>query len=230
MHHVVNMAKQQYGEIDDVTIPRINYDINNVYLQVVPYADDLSNTMIFPPTFDTQICATYKYYLGRDANNIRSIPITPKIFDTYFSMYNLGDFFRIAQNNTRRLFPLNIRKLDKEWELTHKQMGYSVEESQDKISRLTKHDYVYAVTTPERVYGANIFLMPELLTSFSSDLESSLFIIPTLDMVFLFSAHNPIGSDLTEFVKKINDLDPENYLSDQLYYFNYHTGTLHIYK
>lgn len=237
---VIQMAEKQYGEIKDVSQKtssdkRSVMDIRNIFPQVVPFnSDSLTNMIFMRLPIDPNLCITFRCYIARAPEKLISIPITKDIYNLYFSAYRLGEFLEHARNNMRQLFQFNIRRMDWELKIALIQYGLSGEEIHNYLSNCTKHHYLYCVTTDACLYGASVLLFPEILTQFSKSIGGSFFILPgSVNELYFCSAQAPKAprtEDWQSTIKDSNQIFPEEYLSEHVFYFDSTTGQVCIYK
>ena len=143
----------------------------------------------------------------------------------------MDEFLQIAKSNAKRLFPLKITRISYAMEIALAQNGYSHKGIQDYIARCSKHNFLYMVTTDANLYGPSVFLFPELLKNFAQKMGCSFFILPGSQReVYFASEKNAVKSDWLDTIKGANKIAPDEFLSDHLYYYDYKTGQVSIYK
>ena len=159
---------------------------------------------------DLAICFYYAY----EDNCIGSGSIL--IYNTHMEMWqtDTAELMWLAQNNTPGLLPW-------QWESMEKLMMSRMPETGWECSPVT---YMDVVTNKSKMHGAACMLYPGVLKQMAKKYGSDFYIIPSsLHEVILLPCYNSINpGELKQLIKEVNrfQLEPEEVLSDNLYYFN----------
>ena len=170
------------------------------------------------PFLDLAICFYYAY----EDNCIGSGSIL--VYNTHMEMWqtDTAELMGLAQNNTPRLFPW-------QWESMEKLMMSRMPETGWECSPVTCMD---VVTNKSKMHGAACMLYPGVLQQLAKRYGSDFYIIPSsLHEVILLPCYNSINpGELKQLIKEVNrfQLEPEEVLSDNLYYFNRKEGKVKI--
>ena len=162
------------------------------------------------PFLDLAICFYYAY----EDNCIGSGSIL--VYNTHMEMWqtDTAELMGLAQNNTPRLFPW-------QWESMEKLMMSRMPETGWECSPVT---YMDVVTNKGKMHGAASVLYPGVLKQMGKRYGSDFYIIPSsLHEVILLPCYNAINpGELKQLIKEVNrfQLEPEDILSDNLYYYN----------
>lgn len=233
---LVSLAEKQYDKMENVTSASNEatdvLNINNIYVQVMPYNEEyFSDKVSVSLSFDDKLHAMFRCYVGR-ADGVVSIPITKAIYALHFNKFTMDEFYKIALENTERLFPLTITRMTYAMEMALSLNGYSSDEIRKKIECTSKHNFLYMIKTDANLYGANAFLASDILRDFSEKIGCSFYILPgsTRELYFA-SEQNPVKpDDWLPTIKGANQITPEDFLSEHLYYYDKLTGKISIYK
>lgn len=138
--------------------------------------------------------------------------------------------FRDAERNMRNLYPELVctmqellESVEKEQEIAESMAG-EVEKAQELS--------VYVVTNSYKSYGAAVMLYEGILDGLTRRLKSSIAILPSSvhELIVLPVKSVAEASELRGMVREINatQVEPEEVLTDSVYYYGKHTRTLTI--
>lgn len=117
--------------------------------------------------------------------------------------------WEVAQENTRRLWNIKIEPVNK------------------KIFGHTKDEPVFVLSNEIKRYGAGVVCYENVLRDFATKYGWNLYLIPTSihEFIVLFDQGNYNCDHLLEILRQSNEtLDFNQYLSDNIYYYDRHTG------
>lgn len=135
------------------------------------------------------------------------------------------ELFELAKENMPTLFPAEIQSIG----LTlSAMMGMSVPESLAEDIPLT------VCTNSVQTAGAATIVYPNVLSDFGNQIKKSFYILPSSihEVLFLPASAGVKPSVLRQMVQDINRtvLNPEEYLSDNIYYYDIDTNQFSIVK
>lgn len=201
---------QQFEKVKDrICYRMISAERNKELLQKIPHKFYL----------DFAICFFYAYQ--GDALGNGSI----LIHNTHVDMWNtsLEELWKLAQENTGRLFPWENKSMES---VIRELMLKKHEIQEDELEEELFNHVVpmYVLSNRERLYGASCVLYPNVLEQLAQDLEANLFILPSSihEVILLPDCHQDSPEQLQNMIKEINDtqVEPEEVLSDNLYYYD----------
>lgn len=167
----------------------------------------------FIPYLDLAICFFYSF--GDMAAGEGSILIRR----SHMEMWNtdVRELFLLAQENTRKLFPVDLMRMQT---LLEGMLGDEGKEMPDEMEQVN----IYVLTNTKRVQGAAAMLYPDVLAELAGKLGSSFFIIPSsVHELILVPFRKDISvSALKNMIYEVNhtQLGPEDVLSDSLYAYD----------
>lgn len=186
--------------LENIIIKLVNYDKNVGLLDRIPYIKYMD------------LLITFRYYIDSFDNSIGTALVTNEnICDSSISTEEL---YEIALSNTRKYLPENLFSLNDFFE----------ENITDEQNQELENLGVKVLTNSKFIDGATMILYEDLLRDFSDSINDSFYIIPSsIHEVMLVPRTSVPNSDYIEdmisFVNK-NELIPEEYLSDSLYYYD----------
>ena len=167
------------------------------------------------PFLDMAICFYYSYvddFLGKGSI---------LIYNTHVAMWNTSvtELLKVAQSNTPKLF---------RWECIS--MDMAMQELRDEV-RLPMEDMehiaqlpMYIVTNQQKIFGSSCILYPDFLFLLAEKMDSDFYILPSSihEVILLKDTGNENPWELKEMIAEVNrtQVEPEEVLSDSLYYFN----------
>lgn len=196
---------------DRICYRLINAKQNQDLLEKIPHV----------PFLDLAICFFYAY----EGDALGSGTIL--IYHTHRNLWqtNVAELMKLAQNNTRNLFPWECSPMD---ELIEELMKQG-ETSDQPLMAEEEQRFLAAVpmrilSSDQRVYGAACILYPEVLEEISEKAEANLYILPSSvhEVILLPDSGNEDPQALKSMIYEVNrtQLEPEEVLSDNLYYFD----------
>lgn len=186
--------------LSDIIVKLVNYDRNMEMLKRAPHVKVLD------------LAITFRYYINSFGDGIGSALVTyENLCDKDISTDTL---LKLALENTRRLIPENIFGMNEFLE-----------------SRITEEEYqllenlgIKILTNTKCIDGASMILYDDLLKDFSDSIDDDFYIIPSSIHEVILVPRTSIPDtgnveDMIDFVNK-NTLEPEEYLSNSLYYYD----------
>lgn len=139
-----------------------------------------------------------------------------------------NELYEIAKHNAPKLQQMEIRNMkDVLCQLTF-------EENEDMINEdeINGETPMYVLSNKMRVYGAACILYDDILKDFASALDKDIFILPSSihEVILLPVTGDEDYDGLKQMVKEVNEtqVEPEEVLSDSVYYFEKKTGQIYV--
>ncbi len=176
---------------------------------------------------DLAICFFYAYQ-GDELGNGSIL-----IHNTHVDMWRTSTeaLWKLAQKNTERIFPWENKSMECVIrELMLKKHDINEEDLEEDLFDKTIPMYVFS--NKERLYGASCVLYSEVLNQLAQELDANLFILPSSihEVILLPDAHQDSPEQLKNMIKEINEtqVEPEDVLSDNLYYYDRKEGKIRL--
>lgn len=174
------------------------------------------------PFLDLAICFYYAYE-GKELGTG-----TIMIYNTHVSLWqtSVTELMRLAQSNTPRLFPWECSPMA---EVVRELMKNQEETSGNLLlAEAEQHFFgdvpMQILSNKQRVYGAAGILYPGILEKLAGKAQANLFILPSSvhEVILLPDSGKEDARELERMVWEVNrtQLEPEEVLSDNLYYFD----------
>lgn len=196
---------------DRICYRLINARQNKALLERIPHI----------PFLDLAVCFYYAY----ESEVLGSGTIL--IYNTHVNMWQTGtaELMRLAQVNTPRLFPWECSSMDAVVrELLSQDAEQSWWLSEEEKQQLMKELPMQILSNEQRIHGAACILYPGLLEELAQKTDANLYILPSsVHEVILLPDHKEEDPEqLRAMVREVNctQLEPEEVLSDNLYYFD----------
>lgn len=179
---------------------------------------------------DMAICFYYAYR-GEAMGNGSIL-----IYNSHVDMWhtNTEELLELAKNNTPILFPKESISMEETVkEILTKQENLECEGCLDeRYQEDLKEMSMQVVSNSEGVYGAACILYPNLLQQLADEKQKNLYVIPSSihEIIVLPDSGHEDANRLREIISEVNgtQLEPEEILSDNLYYFNRLLGQMRI--
>lgn len=188
----------------------INFSQNEELLNQIPHICFL----------DLAICFYYAYTSDNLGNG------TILIYNTHMNMWktNTKELLKLAQNNTLQLFGVEIKSMtDIIKELIHDK-NYQVEFKDGEQDEFILAQPMQIISNQQRFYGASSILYPGLLQKIAESLNANLYILPSSvhELILLADTGKEEAWQLRTMVQEVNatQVEPEELLSDNVYYYN----------
>ncbi len=151
------------------------------------------------------------------------------IHNTHMEMWNttVDELLELARCNTPRIYPWERTSME---EIFHEVAG-------EELSGKEYHDFweevpMYVVSNKEHVYGAAVLLYTDVLKQLAADAQRNLYVIPSSihEIIVLQDNGKEDVLRLKAIIEEVNctQVEPEEILSDNLYFYNRHDDVLSI--
>ncbi len=190
---------------DRICYRLIHAERNKTLLEKIPHI----------PFLDLAICFYYSYVDETLGNG------SILICNTHVAMWNtsVAELMRLAQYNTPRLFRWECNSMEIAMEELAEDIKVSQEE-REYIARLP----MYIVSNRQKIFGSACMIYPDLLFLLAEKMDSNFFILPSSihEIILLKDSGNENPEELREMILEVNrtQVEPEEILSDSLYYFS----------
>lgn len=194
----------------------VNYEKNAERLMDMPYIPFEDLAIVFYCMLDCR--------LGRSI----TVPITNRHMEAW--NINTNELYQIAHKNTPTILPSALYDMD------HVLMEIVAEEGDWDLSEMAhknltqRGDSMYVLTNINKNLGACCILYEKLLSDFARALGNSFFLLPSSihEMILLPDTGEMRVEELLLMVKEVNatQVEPEEILSDHVYYYSKETETL----
>lgn len=170
---------------------------------------------------DLAICFYYAYE-GEPLGNG-----TILIYQTHANMWQVGvaELMRLAQVNTPRLFPWECNSMEAVVrELFGEEEAQGMWLNEEERQQLKKELPMRILSNEQRIHGAACILYPGVLEKVAREVSANLYILPSSvhEVILLPDKGEEDPEQLKSMVREVNrtQLEPEEVLSDSLYYFD----------
>lgn len=204
------LCAEQYQTMDEIIVREnlflklINRERNKEMLEGCPYI----------PFHDLAI--SFRYLVKHDEEGIASAILREKEMELW--KLTTDEIFRLARENTMRLFPMRLAKLNDMIPIG--------------LTELAEYPDMYVLTNRQQINGATCMLYRDVLEQFAGQVESNFYILPSsIHEVLLLPDCCGMDADyLRKSVREINayavaDMD---YLSDNVYYYDRKDKTVRV--
>lgn len=200
------------GVRDRICYRLVNRNKNRVLLGRVPHIEFL----------DLCICFYYAYHskaLGEGSILIHN---------NHMEMWgcSTAELLKLAQENTPRLFPWEIHSVR---EMVRELIGADGPGREDWLEENVP---MRILTNKQRVYGAASLLYPGVLPQLAQQAENNFYILPSSvhEVILLEENGWEDVESLRNMICEVNasQVEPEEVLSDNLYYFNRFEGRVRV--
>ena len=211
---VLRMIGEEYIRAKD-TMDRsdFNIDMDNIYenavIKLVNYQLNKEKLVNCPYIKYLDLAITFRFLVKLDDNGVASALISNK--DLIRFDITKEELYDIAMENTRRLFPEQIRCMD---EFIPNLEQVCLEEDRNKL---------FVLTNEAGVNGATSMLYENVLRDFAKKMNKSLFILPSsIHEVIMICCDDMEKERLKSLVKEVNKfvVSEVEYLSDNVYFYD----------
>ena len=196
---------------DKLSYRLINYETNKRFLDEVPHRRVLDLAIIY--VLNLNECSG-------------SITIRNEHLDLWKT--DEKELFEITESNTPKIFPFRINEFS---EMLDELLEGSDAEEMNEIVR-NEPVSMFILTNNKCLYGASAILYEDALKDFSDRIGSGFYMLPSSVHENILLPENVCFNteNLREMVKSVNEavLDREDYLSDNVYYYNRENKRLEI--
>lgn len=196
---------------DRICYRLINAGQNNELLAKIPHI----------PFLDLAICFYYAYEGEALGNG------TILVYNTHMNLWNTNtaELMRLAQNNTPRLFPGECNSMEYVInELIRQKENENLMFEPEEQQLLLEEVPLRILSNQQRVYGAACILYPGALAEIAEKEDANLYILPSSvhEVILLPDSRTEEPIHLKSMIYDVNrtQLEPEEVLSDSLYYFD----------
>jgi hypothetical protein len=194
---------------DNLVLQAVNKNRNSALLKTVPHRE-IKNT---------DLAVVYQVFL--DTSLMGGVMIAVKNANARMWGTDRESLYQTALNNTVHVSPPRVNAMS----------DIILGSQEDKIKNLfplsdftERPNEVYVLTNNRFSHGAAVMLYPGVLQFLAEKCEGSLYIIPSSihEILFMKDNGNMSGGGLRVMLTSVNhgSLEPEEVLSDEVYYYN----------
>jgi len=183
----------------NIFIKLINYERNKELFKDSPYI----------PFLDLAVC--FRYLVKHNESGIASAIVRNSDLEKW--KINIDELYELAKENTLRIFPPNLKRLD-----------ILLKEVVPDDLDIPEDTQLYVLTNLQGINGASYLLFDEIIKKFAKEKNSNLFILPSsIHEVLLLPETQEFNKDeLANMVQDINKyvVSDMDFLSDNVYFYN----------
>jgi len=209
----VEFLKDLYHVSDLIVFRLINYENNKEMLKDRPYRRLLDMALVYYYEFDLQEIEHCSVCVTNSQMNVWGI--------------SEKDLFTLAFNNT----PIIHKPL---WfDLKDYIKSMMSQEAVNMMGDINELFKIYVITNEQKNYGASTICCSDILKTLADLSGEDLYVVPSSvhELLAIPKSCLPQGCDYTELIKSVNleYLDPDEVLSETLYYYDSQEDELKIY-
>lgn len=222
MNHILELITEEYVKarenINDYEFKSIdNMDIqNNIFLKLINFEKNQEILADCPYIKYEDLAITFRILLKSDDSGIASACMRNKEFDKL--NMDIDSLYNIAKENTRRLFPPVLQRLDK-----------MIFDKYSDICEPPQGMDLYVLTNNQGINGAIYMSYEDIISDFAKE-HGSFYILPSsIHEVILFPREQDESrEELSEMVMEINRyvVTDTEYLSDSVYFYDSDMGQI----
>lgn len=208
---------------DRICYKLINVRYNEALLEQIPHV----------PFLDLAICFYYAYQ-GEELGDGSIL-----IYNSHMKMWHTStaDLMKLAEKNTPEFFPWELCSME---EVIHGIMKEQTAETGEGLLDEAEEEQfltdmpMKVLSNVKKLQGAACILYPELLGQIADEIGKNLYILPSSihEVILLPDNGKSNGGELQALIREVNhtQLEPQEILSDNLYYYNHIEKTIQIFK
>ncbi|MDE5873069.1 MAG: hypothetical protein K2H07_04070, partial [Lachnospiraceae bacterium] len=222
MNHILELIAEEYikarENIDGYDFKCIdNMDIqNNIFLKLINFEKNQEILADCPYIKYEDLAITFRILLKSDDSGIASACMRNKEFDKL--NMDIDSLYNIAKDNTRKLFPPVLQRLDK-----------MIFDKYSDICEPPQGMDLYVLTNNQGINGAVYMSYEDIISDFAKE-HGSFYILPSsIHEVILFPREqDEAREELSEMVMEINRyvVTDTEYLSDSVYFYDSDMGQI----
>lgn len=222
MNHILELITEEYikarENINGYEFKCIdNMDIqNNIFLKLINFEKNQEILADCPYIKYEDLAITFRILLKSDDSGIASACMRNKEFDKL--NMDIDSLYNIAKENTRKLFPPVLQRLDK-----------MIFDKYSDICEPPQGMDLYVLTNNQGINGAIYMSYEDIISDFAKE-HGSFYILPSsIHEVILFPREqDEAREELSEMVMEINRyvVTDTEYLSDSVYFYDSDMGQI----
>lgn len=222
MNHILELITEEYikarENINGYEFKCIdNMDIqNNIFLKLINFEKNQEILADCPYIKYEDLAITFRILLKSDDSGIASACMRNKEFDKL--NMDIDSLYNIAKENTRKLFPPVLKRLDK-----------MIFDKYSDICEPPQGMDLYVLTNNQGINGAVYMSYEDIISDFAKE-HGSFYILPSsIHEVILFPREqDEAREELSEMVMEINRyvVADTEYLSDSVYFYDSDMGQI----
>lgn len=210
-HVLTRMEKQGELTVD------MEHVLDHVFLRLVNYQKNREMLMDCPYIPFHDMAITFRYLVKMDENGIASALL-------YFSNLQdcditIDELYRAARENTLKLFPPFVKRLDEFLEDRYPQNGSYPETPE-----------IYILSNQQFIYGATMMIYKDVIAAFADHVDKDVYIIPSSvnEVLLCIADSNMERAMLENTLHEVNEfvVSGMDYLSDEVYFYDKQLGNI----
>lgn len=220
---ILNLIAHEYEKIrtrmekQDAFTFDLDHIREHVFLRLVNFEKnkEILDTCPYIPFFDMAI--TFRYLVKMDDTGIASALLH---YDNIKGCeLSVEELYRVAKENTLRMFPPYIKRLD-----------HFLEERFPQEDVYPEEPELYILSNTQFIYGATMMIFQEVIAQFAEYVGKSMYIIPSsVNEVLLCLTDSKFEKEMLEHtLHEVNELivSETDYLSDEIYLYDKELGNI----
>lgn len=203
---------------DKIIYRLVSFELNKGITDEIPHI----------PFLDLMI--TFHCYLRQDERGMASIRITNALLATWGISTEI--LFKLAQKNTRKLFPVRICSMKEMLKGMLAKKGVEDPSLEWKESENDFLEHPYVVTNEEGINGAAVILYPDTLKQIAEIFQSDFYLLPSSihEMLAVSASGRIAEKELQNMVCTVNRdcVMQEELLSNQVYHYSIEENKVRI--
>ncbi|MCM1273335.1 MAG: DUF5688 family protein [Clostridium sp.] len=226
MDHVLKLIADEYKEassgLDQLGFTLMNDDVcmvkDNIFLKLINMEKNKSNLSECPYLPFMDLAISFRVMVQKDKRGMASAALKHSDLERW--NLEVDALYGIAYENTRKLFPPVIKKLET-----------VIGEKLDDTRKLSQNSNLYVFTNADGINGASCIVFEDILKEFGEK-HGSFFILPSSihETLLLPVCSTKMRGELEEMVRDINKyvVSDMDYLSDSVYYYDVDKGKIEL--
>lgn len=206
-----NISNSKIDEIKEENI------LGNIFIKVVNYKKNKDILKNCPHIVFHDLAISFRYLVKMDKAGIASAQLR----NEEMSRLNMTveELYPIAKENTKRLFPPVLTRLDE-----------LLEEKYDENIGCLGDNNLYILTNNQGINGASYIIYEDIINNFATEHDTDFFILPSsIHEILLLPVEDSMDKEeLVEMVKEVNNyvVSELDYLSDNVYFYDRKIGKI----
>ena len=220
---VLSMIRSEYKRARE-TIKHTDFSVNkdgledNVFLKVINYEKNIERLKDCPYIMFHDLAVCFRYLVNLDDDGVASAIISNRDLEKW--ELSTEELYKIAMDNTRKLFPPKIKKMED-----------VVPSIKDLIDEDTNNKRLYILTNESGVNGATSILYDDVIREFAREQESNICILPSsIHELVLICGNQEDKAYLGELVRQVNKyiVTEADYLSNNVFFYDLYEDKITI--
>ena len=191
----------------------------HVFLRLVNYQKNREILMDCPYIPFHDMAITFRYLVKIDENGITSAQLN--FSNLQECDITIDELYRAARENTLKLFPPFVKRLDE-----------FLEERYPQSERCPETPEIYILSNQQFIYGATMMIYEDVIADFAEHVDKDVYIIPSsVNEVLLCIVNSCMEPEMLEnTLHEVNEavVSEMDYLSDAVYFYDKETKKIQM--